>query len=156
MFRLPHSAISSAPWVSDLAGGFCLLQSCQRAVGLQRLLQFRGGGVVDLIQVDVVGAQIFKAGLDVRCRAFFGAIICLGSDHELVPDALQGIAQVFLADGVSPGGVDKIHACLQKLTDHNFCAFCVDLLNGNAAKAHAGDLKSGLAENSVLHSVFLL
>ena len=137
--------------MADLALLFGFQQSLQRAALLGDLLQLRHVGVVDLIQIDIIGLQITQADVDVLCHGLAGAGHTLGSQHELVPDALQGIAQILLADGIAPGGVDVVDTGIHQLMHQLFGAFGVDALDGDAAQTNAGNVQSGFAQNTIFH-----
>ena len=98
-----------------------------------------------LIQVDVIGTKTRKADINILCHGIHGAGHALGGQHEMLPDPLQRLTQVAFTDGIAPGSVDIIDTGIQKLTDQNLCAGGVDPLNGNAAKAHAGDPQTGFS-----------
>ena len=57
------------PQVAHLSGGFGLLQGLPGPAGAEDLVDLLDGQVVDLIDVDVVGAQVAQAGLDVPAMA---------------------------------------------------------------------------------------
>ena len=70
------------------------------------------GGVVELVQVDVLSAQVPEGGVQVLPE-----ILCvlgggLGSNIDLAADALEGLAQLHLAVGVGAGGVEEADAGL--------------------------------------------
>ena len=69
----------------------------------------------------------------------------------MLPDALQTIAQIFLADGVAPGGVDVVDAAFQQPQHQASGALGVNTLDGNAAEAHPRDFQAGFSQNSVFH-----
>ena len=69
----------------------------------------------------------------------------------MLPDSLQAIAKVFLADGIAPGGIDIIDTGVHKLVHQLTGALSVDSLDGDAAKAQAGDLQASLTQYSVFH-----
>ena len=108
---------------------------------------------MDLIKVNIVRPQVGKADINILCHSLLRPRHTLGGDDELVPDALQGIAQVFLADGVAPGGINVIHAGIHQCLHQRLGALRVDALDGNAAKAHTGDLQTGLSKNGILNSL---
>ncbi len=67
---------------------------------------------MELIQVDVIGAQVPEGGVQVLPE-----ILCvlgggLGSNIDLAADALEGLAQLHLAVGVGAGGVEEADAGL--------------------------------------------
>ena len=120
-------------------------QSLQRAAGSDHLLQLGHGGIVDLVEVNIVRAEVTQARFNVRRHGLGGAGHALGGEDEMLPDALQTVAQVFLADGVAPGGVDVIDAGVLQKVHQLPGALPVDALDGNAAEAHAGNGQAGFA-----------
>ena len=106
-----------------------------------------------LIQVDMVGAEVFKAGLYILFHGFPCAGHALGGENELIADALHGYAEVFLAYGIAAGGVYVVDAVLRELVYEGSGLFLCDALDRYAAEAEAGNLQAGVAEISVLHAV---
>ena len=121
--------------VSDLTGSLCFRQRFQSAAGSADLLQLGKVGIMYLVKVDVSGAQIGKAGFDIRCHGLPGPGHALGGQHKFVPDALQRVAQIAFTDGVAPGGVDVIHTGIQKPVHQLLRPVRINALNGNAAEA---------------------
>ncbi len=126
-------------------------QGLQRAAGGDGLGQLLRRGIVELIQVDVVGLQILQAALNVRRHGLLRAGHALGGQDEAVPDACQAVAQVFLADGVAPGGVDVVDPGLRQPLHQIPGTLPVDALDGDAAEAQTGDPQSGFAQCDVFH-----
>ena len=81
---------------------------------------------MELIKINIIRPQIFQAGLHVRRHGLFCQPAALGGQHKLIPDALQGVAQVLLADGVAPGGVDVIDPRLHQLPDERLGPLRID------------------------------
>ena len=79
-----------------------------------------------LVKVNVVCAQVPQAGGHVRLHSLPGQPPALGSQDEFVPNALKGIAQIFLTDGVAPGGIDVVNARFHEFADQRFCPFRVN------------------------------
>ena len=140
--------------VADLPGSTGFQQGFQCAAGGDDLLQLFHAGVVYLIQVNVVGAQIVQADVDVLGHGLLGAGHALGCQDKILPDALQGLTQVAFADGITPGGVDVVDPGLTKLEHQLPGAGSVNALNGDAAEAQTGDLQTGFSKNSVFHNMF--
>ena len=138
----------------DFPCGLGFPQSFQRAAGSHDLGELLRGDVVNLIEVNVIRAQIFKALIDVRRHGLLRPGHGFAGQHEVLPDALQGVAQVFLADGIGPGSVDKIHPGIPKLMHQLLRPFRVNALNGNAAEAHPGDFQPGFSQNPIFHTLF--
>ena len=106
---------------------------------------------MDLIQIDVIGLQITQADVDVLCHGLAGAGHTLGCQHELIPDALQCIAQIFFTDGIATGGVDVVDTGIHQLMHQLFGSFGVDALDGDAAQTNAGNVQPGFAQNTIFH-----
>ena len=64
----------------------------QRAAGGADLLQIRRGRVVNLVQVNIVGAEIFQADVNVLRHGLRRAGHALGGKHEMLPNALKANA----------------------------------------------------------------
>ena len=142
--------------MADSARRFGLQQGFQRAAGGADLLQIRRGRVVNLVQVNIVGAEIFQADVNVLCHGLRRAGHALCGKHKMLPDSLQADPQVFLADGIAPGSIDVIDAVFQQLVHKGFGSLRVNALDGDSPKTHAGDFQPGFAEDSVFHSHALL
>ena len=142
--------------MSDLPGLFRIHKGFQCAAGGADLLQIRRGRVVNLVQVNIVGAEIFQADVNVLRHGLRRAGHTLCGKHKMLPDALQTDPQVFLADGIAPGSIDVVDAVFQQLVHKRFRPLRVNALDGNSPKAHAGDFQSGFSEDSVFHSHALL
>jgi len=78
--------------MSDLSGLFRRRQGFQRAAGGADLLQIRRGRVVNLVQVNIVGAEIFQADVNVLRHGLRRAGHALGGKHEMFPNALKANA----------------------------------------------------------------
>ena len=65
---------------------------------------------MDLVEVDVVGAQILQADVYILGHTGLIAGHGLGGQNELAAVAFDGLTDEFLADGVAPGGVDVVDA----------------------------------------------
>ena len=129
--------------VADLPGAFCLLQRLQRAARAADLLQLLRRGVVDLVQVYVVRAQIVLAGLDVRRHGRPVPGHGLGGQDERLPVALNGLPDQLLADRVAPGGINVVDAAGPDRLQQRGSLMGVHALDGNAAEAQPGYLQPG-------------
>ena len=49
-------------------------------------------GIVDLVQVNIVGAEVFQADIDVLRHGLRRAGHALGGKHEMLPNALKANA----------------------------------------------------------------
>ena len=126
----------------DDALGLCLEQRLHCAAGCQNGFQAVEARVVELEQLDVVGAQVFQARGDLGLHVGFGQCAAFGRQNEVIPQPglLQRLADPCLADRVGAGSVDVIDARLMRGDQQLPRAGLVDALNGNAAKPKAGDL----------------
>ena len=78
--------------MSDLSGRFRRRQGFQRAAGGADLLQIRRGRVVNLVQVNIVGAEIFQVDVNVLRHGLRRAGHTLCGKHEMFPNALKANA----------------------------------------------------------------
>ena len=131
--------------MSDLTGSLRLLQSLQGTAGRENLLQTLGVRVMKLVQVNRIRPEIFQADVNVPGHGFFILGAAFGGQDELVPNPLQAVAQVFLADGVGSGTVDVVDSCrrhgLQKLPG----SLPVNPLHRDAAQTHPGHFQAGFS-----------
>ena len=128
--------------MTDLSRRLCLKKCLERAAGRYHLFKIRRSGVVDLIKVDIIGSEVLEADVNVIRHRFLGARHALGRKHELFAHALERVAEIFLAYGISARGVDKIDAFLYHIGNESLRALGVDLLYRNSAKSEAGYLES--------------
>ena len=140
-------------YMAYLARRLCFQQGLQRAAFAGDYLHLGRGCVMHLIQVDMVGAEVFKAGLYILFHCFLRAGHALGGENELIADTFHGYAEVFLAYGIAAGGVYVVDAVLRELVYEGSGLFLCDALDRYAAEAEAGNLQAGAAEISVLHAV---
>lgn len=82
--------------------------------GGQDFIQVFRAGVVELVQVNVIGAQVFQADGKLGFHLCLGQRTALGGKDKFIPQAqfLQRLADPLLADGVSAGGINVIDARL--------------------------------------------
>ena len=142
--------------VTDLPGLPGLQQGLQGAAGGADLLELLETGVVDLVEVYVVRAEVFQAGLNVPGHPLPVAAHGLGGQDELLPAALDGQTDALLADAVAPGGVDVIDPRRLHGVQELLCRLRVDALDGDAPQAHAGHPQAGFAQSNVFHVPLLL
>ena len=101
------------------------------------------GGIVELIDVDIVCIQVSQAGLQVLPQLPARLGVGLGGNYHLVPYAREGIAQLLLAVGVGPGGVKVVYAPVHRLAQEPGGLLFGDALDGQTAKAVFLDLNAG-------------
>ena len=139
----------------------------------QRLLDRRGAvGTVQLVEVDVVGAETGEARLargdDVVVRQRAGTTLAeadLGGDEHVVAPVADGGAEdlLRLPERVHVGGVDQVHARVEGAVDHHAGVALVD----GGDRRHAGterhraerqlrDLEPTRAEAPPFHGFSLL
>ena len=78
--------------MSDLSGLFRIHKCFQRTTGGADLLQIRRGRIMNLVQVNIVGAEIFKADVNVLRHGLRRVGHALGGKHEMLPNALKANA----------------------------------------------------------------
>jgi len=123
-----------------------------------------GIGAVQLVEVDVVGPQPPKRVLDggddpaprgpLVVRALPDRAAELGGEHDVVPAALQRLADHLLGVAVGVGGVDDVDARVDRLVDDPGRVPGV-VAHGRRehqrAEGVGADLDAGPAEGAVLH-----
>ena len=139
--------------MSHHPGGFGLQQRLHGAAGGKDGLQPCQAGVVELVQLNMIGAQVFQALRQFGFHLLFGQGAAFGGKDKPVPQAqlLQRLSDPFLADGVGAGGVDVIDARLAGGLEHGAGARLVDALDGNAPKSQARNPKAGTAQFTIFH-----
>ena len=78
--------------MSDLSGLFRGRQRFQRTAGGTDLLHVGWRRIVDLVQVNIVCAEVFQADIDVLRHGLRRAGHALGGKHEMFPNALKANA----------------------------------------------------------------
>ena len=133
-------------------------QGFQRAAGGQDRFEVVEAGVVELVEFDVVGAQVGQALGQLRFHLGAGQRAALGGQHKFVAQAqlLQRLADPRFADRVGAGGVDVVDAGLVRGFEQRPGAGLVDALDGDAAEPQAGNLQAGLAQLYSLHTACLV
>ena len=107
---------------------------------------------MNLIQIDIIRAQIMQAGFNILRHRFLCAGHGLGRQHKFFAQAaFQRFAQKRLADRVAARGIDIIHAALRKPLHQFPRDGRVHLLNRNAAEAHARHAQAGFAQSRIFH-----
>ena len=94
--------------VPDHALGFGLLHGLVQAAAVTGLRA--EGRVVELIQVDVIGAQVGQGSVQVLPEVLCILRRRLGGDVHLRADAVKRLAQLDLAVGVGAGSIKKADA----------------------------------------------
>ena len=90
----------------DIALFLHLQSGGEGAVGVVYIRQL--GGVVELEEIDVICPQGAEALFNVAEDGLFVPPAALGGNDHILPHALQGLAQFFLAVGVHVGGVEVV------------------------------------------------
>ena len=125
-----------------------------------------GIGAVQLVEVDVVGPQPPQRVLDggddpaprgpLVVRVLPGRAAELGGEHDVVPAALQRLADHLLGVAVGVGGVDEVDACVDRPMDDPGRVRGV-VAHGRRehqrAEGVGADLDAGPAEGAVLHGI---
>ena len=110
---------------------------------------------MELVKVDVVGAQVGKRSVQVFPEVLSVLRRRLGGDVHLRADAVKGFAQLHLAVGVGAGGVEKADACLVGLAGQIDGVLLRDALDGQRAEAVFVHRDAGAAKGDHIHSCFL-
>ena len=140
--------------VVDPAPAFGLQGAGVSAVGILRIGDL--GHLVELEQIDMVGAHHFQTVLDMRQDAVTVLGGALGGEHDLIAHVAQGQPDFLLAVGVEIGGVEvadtaviggpqKLHSLIQAAA-----------LNGKAAHGGLGDHQAGPPQGDAFHRKLLL
>ena len=135
------------------AGGFGLQKRLHGPARGKDGLQIGKAGVVELVQLDVVGAQMVQADGQLRLHGLLGQSAAFGGKDKFVPQTqfLQRLPDPFLADGVGAGGVDVIDPRLVGGFEHGPGAGLVDALDGDAPESQPGDPQPGAAQFTIFH-----
>ena len=157
--------------VERLAGAHDVVQRAQRLFDRRVVIE-----AVDLIEVDVIGAEAAQAGVDgvvdvfAREAALVGVVAHrvedLGGDDDAVArgEVLQRAAGDLFADavGVHVGGVEEVDAGFQRAADEGPAFLFLQhpvapLLRAvcHATETEAGDLKAGRAKPNVVHTSWI-
>ena len=97
------------------------------------------GGVVELVEVDIVGAEEAEAGVEVAPEAVGGGGAGLGADDDAVAAVGEGGAELLLAVGVEAGGVEIVHAVVEGFMEQVDGVGQGDALDGEGTEAVFGD-----------------
>ena len=110
------------------------------------------GGIVELIDIDVIGVQHFETGLQVLPHLLGVGSGGLGGDDHLAAHSREGSPYLCLAVGVGPGGVIKRHAAVKGTVQQPHGLFLTDALNGETAKAIFFNDNAGGTQRDVCHN----
>ena len=139
--------------VPDHALGFGLLHGLVQAAAVTGLRA--EGRVVELIQVDVIGAQVGQGGVQVLPEVLCILRRRLGGDVHLRADAVKGLAQLDLAVGVGAGSIKKADARPVGLAGQIDRILLRDALDRQCAEAVFVHRDAGAAKGDHIHSRFL-
>ena len=103
------------------------------------------GGVVELVEVDVVGAQQTETGFEVAPETVDSGGPGLGADDYVVTTVGKGCAEFFLTVGVEPGGVEVVEAVVEGFAEEVRAVGNGDALDGKGTEAVLGDNEAGFA-----------
>ena len=137
--------------MSDLSGVFCFHERLQGPAFSRYLFQLIHVGIMHLVKIDIVCAQIPETCLNIQSHGFFRSGHGFCRQNEFISQPIQAITDIFLADSIAPGRIDIIDALLRHLLQEQFCSLCVDSLNGNPAESHSGNTQSCFSQRSVFH-----
>ena len=106
---------------------------------------------MELIDVDIVGLQIPQAGLQVRPEALRRGGRRFGGEIERVPTVREGVADLLLAVGIEPGGVEEGDARIQRHAEKPGGLLPGDALDGQRPEAVFVDGDAGPAQRYHIH-----
>ena len=162
--------------VADFALGLQLFQ------GLEQVVFFQGvdAGVMDLVEVDVVGVQAAEALFagkadkvrvellgaflmaDARGELVVEVVAELGGDDQVVAAVAEDFGQDFLAVAlaVGVGGVEEVDAQVEGVFEEGGALFLGDFAppsggDGPDAEAYCGKGEVGAGELPVVHSLIV-
>ena len=110
------------------------------------------GRIVELIQINVIRPQVVQGGVQILpefLRVLGGG---LGGDVDLASDAVEGLSQLHLAVGVSPGGVEEADARPISLPGQMHRILLRNALDGQRAKTVFVHRDAGAAQSNHIHS----
>ncbi len=102
--------------------------------------------VMELVYVDVIGAQQPQAGLQMLVQFCPGFCVGLGGDNDPIPHPLKGIPHFFFAVGVGPGCIKVGHASIYRLAQQASGLLFGNPLNRQTAKTVLFNLNAGGTE----------
>ena len=135
--------------VADLPLGLGLLHGLIQAGAVPGL--GAEGGVVELVEVDVVGFQKAQAGLQVLPEALCGGGGGLSGDEDFLPHVGEGEAHFLLAVAIGAGGVEEIHSRVVGLAQELSGVLRADPLDGQSAEAVFAGHNSRAAQGYRFH-----
>lgn len=110
------------------------------------------GRVVELVDVNVVGAQVFQGGMQVLPESLCGFRRRLGGNVDIAADAVERLAQLDLAVGVGAGGIKEADARLVSLAGQMDGVLLGNALDGQGTKAVLVHRDAGAAQRDhILH-----
>ena len=121
-----------------------------RIVGVGHL-----GHVVELEQVDMIGAQHLQAVLDMLQHAFAVARLALGREHDLIAHVRERETDLFFAVGVGVGRVKVADAAVIRGLQQMHGVILFAALQRQTAHRGLGDEQARRAEGDLFHGVLL-
>ena len=109
------------------------------------------GGIVELIDVDVVGFQRAETGLQILPEALRRLRAGLRRQHDLVAHRRERRADLLLAVGIRARRVEKVDATVIRLVQQVDRILLSDALDRQAAKSVFLDDKIRLAKRDLVH-----
>ena len=107
--------------------------------------------VVELVDVDHIGPERLQARLQVAVEALGVLRRGLGGQRVLAAPVTDGRADLGLAVGVDPRGVDVADAAVQRPVQYPPGLLEADALDRQRAKPRAGDREAGTAKLKMVH-----
>ena len=109
------------------------------------------GGAVQLVDIDVIGAEHFKALLQVLLHDLRGGGGGFGGDDDIPADIAQGLTELKFAIGIGVGGIVEIDTGLIRGAEDGGGFALRDALDGQGAERGAADGKAGAAKTGIFH-----
>ena len=110
---------------------------------------------MELVNINIIRIQHFQAGFQILAHICPVLGAAFGGNHQLVAEALKGIAQLFLAVGVGPGGIEIIHASLKGTAQQGGGFLLTDTLNGQSPESVFFNLYTCAAKHDTAHGIIL-
>ena len=150
-FGCGNGDISAVVGQADMANHALTLEVLHLPVK-GRILQRQHGGIVELVNIHIIGFEHGQAGFHIAFHALGGSGGCLGGDDNLIPNAFKGDAQLVFAVAVAAGGVVEGDSGFMGCTDQLYRIINSTPLQRQTAKGSAGDGETGFSKGCCTHS----
>ncbi len=110
------------------------------------------GGIVELVNVNIVGLQGFQAGVEILPE-----ILCLqgggfGGDHNIFPHVVEGITDFGFAVRIGTGSIKVIDAMVVGFAEQLGCFLHGNTLNRQGAETVFAHGEIGFSQANGIHS----